>query len=283
MKSFFFFPVALLLILTACNSAAKSGAEKVVNDFYAALKTEDTTKIKQFYPEFEKLGGYNKSDKIEILETEENDKGQIEVKIKNSFTNIKGKKFTQEITYICKENPKKTGSYLIADSKGIYDFSETREYQFAVQTGFIPKKNELTDQEKAAKILKSQELLELLFEQKIESLRKEIVIENWGWEYGYVETYANGHGTVVNRSKEDFGTLKFSLTFVGQDGNITQTDEGYLGYDTLYSGQSRDFTTTTSEIGPATKAYIQVQYDSYELLDKIYAQQYKGNEFRLLK
>ncbi|MCE3295228.1 MAG: hypothetical protein K0R65_942 [Crocinitomicaceae bacterium] len=282
MKYFLFFPLIALLALTACNSAGKQASEKTVQDFYAALRKEDSTKIKQFYPDFEKLGGYYKSEKIEILSTEENE-GFIEVKVSNSFTNLNGEKFDQEITYLCKENKKKPGSYIIADSKGIYAFDETREYQFAVQTGFIPKKNDLTDQQKAAKILKSQDLLEILFKEKMESLRKEVVIENWGWEYGYTETYANGHGTVVNRSNEDFGTLKFQLTFVAQDGSVTKTDDGYLGYDTLRSGASRDFTTISSDIGNAVKAYIQIEYDSFELLEKIYAARYKGNEFRLLK
>ncbi|MGV3631435.1 MAG: hypothetical protein ACO1O6_09515 [Bacteroidota bacterium] len=283
MKQFFFLSLLMLFVLSACNSAEKKASEQVVTDFYAALKTEDTLKIKQFYPDFEKLGGYNKSSKIEILESKENAAGLMEVKIKNSFTNIKGKKFEQEITFICKEDPKNAGKFLIADSRGIYDFAETREYEFAAATGFIPRKNELTDQEKAKKILQSQELLEVLFKEKMEALRKEIVIENWGWEYGYDNTHANGHGTVVNRSKEDYGTLNYVLTFVAQDGTVTKTDEGYLGYDTLYSGKSRDFTTMTSEIGNAVKAYIQVEYDTYELLEKIYAHKYKGNEFRLLK
>ncbi len=109
------------------------------------------------------------------------------------------------------------------------------------------------------------------------------MIENWGWEYGYVKTYADGHGKVVNNSKDDFETLKFALTFVDDDGTVTQTDDGYLGYDKLDAGKSRDFTTLTSNIGNATKAYIQVQFDTYDLLESIYNNSYSGNEYKLIK
>lgn len=282
MKQYLLFPLFALFLFSACNSGDKKASEKTVRDFYAALKQEDTLKIKSFYPDFEKLGGYYKSDKIEILSTDETDDGQMEVKVKNSFTNLKGKKFSQEISFFCQKNPKKPGGFIISDSKGIYGFDETREYQFALQTGFIKPENELTDQETAAKILKSQHLLEILYKEKMEALRKEVVIENWGWEYGYDNTHANGHGTVVNRSNEDFGIVKYTLTFVDSQGGITQTDDGYLCYDTLRKGESKDFTTMTSQIGAATKAYIQIQYDTYELLEKLYEAKYKGNEFRLL-
>lgn len=282
MKQYLFFPLLSLLLLSACNSAEKRASEKTVQDFYAALKQEDSTKIKSFYPDFEKLGGHYKSNKIEILSTEETENDLIEVKIKNSFTNLKGKKFNQEISFFCKENSKNPGSFIIHDSKGMYGFDETREYQFAVQTGFIKPENELTDQEIAGKILKSQQLLEVLYKEKMEALRKEVVIENWGWEFGYDNTHANGHGTVVNRSNEDFGILKYTLTFVDNQGAVTQTDDGYLCYDTLRKGESKDFTTMTSNIGAATKAYIQIQYDTYELLEKLYEAKYKGNEFHLL-
>lgn len=283
MNKFFFLSIIFLMALAACNGKQKAASHKTVTDFYKALKQGDSLEMKKHYPDFEKLGGHYKSDWFTILQTEETEDGLMEVRIKNNFKNIAGEKFKQEIRFYCKEDPKKPGKFIIKDSKGLYGFKESREYQFAVKTGFIQTKNELTDQETAAKILKSQELLEVLFKEKIESLRKEIVIENWSWEYGYVNTYANGHGRVVNRSNEDFRTLKYSLTFVDDEGKITKTDEGYLGYDTLKAGTSRDFTTMTSDIGGAVKAYIQVQFDTYELLDQIYDAKYSGNEYRLLK
>jgi hypothetical protein len=271
----------LLFAVFACNSAEKKASEQVVQDFYKALKTEDSLQIKKYYPAFEKLGGFYKSDKITIKEVSVLENQKYSVTIQNFFKNIKNKKFEQEITFICQKD--KNDNMIIVDSKGIYGFDETREYNFAVQTGFIPKKNQLTDQEIAAKILKSQELLELLFKEKIESLRKEVAVENWGWEYGYDNTHANGHGKVVNNSNEDFSTLKYTLTFVAADGNVTKTDEGYLIYDKLKSGESKDFTTMSSQIGNAVKAYIQIQFETYELLEQIYKGKYSGNEFHLVK
>lgn len=268
-------------LLIACNSKEKKAAEQSVQDFYQALRKVDSLKIKTFYPDFEKLGGYYKSNKIEIKEVEASDNDVYIVKIENSFKNGFGSKFKQEISFFCKASP--SGKFQIQDSKGLYGFSESKEYLFATQTGFIKKKNDLTDQEIASKILKSQDLLELFFKEKIESLRKEVVIEDWGWDYGYVKTYADGHGKVVNNSNEDFGTLKYTLTFVADDGSITKTDDGYLGYDTLKAGTSRDFTTLSSGIGNATKAYIQIQFDSYEILEQIYNGKYAGNEVHLLK
>lgn len=270
--------LAVLFTLFACNSAQKKQAEENVTAFFKALKTDDTTAIIKHYPKFNDLGGHYKSDRIEILSTEINDKGQAEVTVQNHFKNIKGKVFSQKITLICSQNNAK-----IVDSRGIYDFSETDEYQFAVKAGFIPKQNNMSDLEIVAKINASQKLIELLFKEKMEQLRKEVVIENWGWEYGYVKTYADGHGTVINNSNQDFQTLKFTLTFVAQDGSITKVDDGYLGYEELKKGQKRDFTTLTSDIGNATKAYIQIQFDSYELLKQIYAANYAGNEYKLIQ
>lgn len=271
-----------VLALTSCNGAAKKASEQCIKDFYAALKKDDSTAIKQVYENFDQLGGFYKSSKIEFKNFESLDDGIYDVEVLNHFTNIKGKKFSQTIHFLLKADKKNTDKMLIVDSKGLTGFAEEKAYQFAVNTGFIDKKADLSDQEIAKSIKKSEKLLEIYFKELNESLRKEVVIENWGWQYGYVKTYADGHGRVVNRSKHDFSTIKFTLTFVDAAGNVTKTDEGYLVYATLKAGESSDFTTLTSDIGEATKAYIQLHFDTYELLEMIYAKKYKGNEAKLV-
>lgn len=274
--------LVLVLLLGSCNGAAKKASEQTIKDFYAALRKDDSTAIKKYYENFDKLGGFYKSSSIEFKNFEALGEGKYDMEVLNHFKNIKGAKFSQTIHFLLKEDKASPDKVLIYDSKGLTGFKEERAYQFAVNTGFIDEKKELSDQEIARGIKKSEKLLEIYFKDLNESLRKEVVIENWGWEYGYVNTYADGHGKIVNRSKHDFSTLKFTLTFVDAAGNVTQTDDGYLVYAELKAGESSDFTTLTSDIGKATKAYIQIQFDTYELLDMIYSRKYKGNEVKMI-
>lgn len=263
--------------LFSCNGKQKAAAEKTVRSFFTAVSKEDKAQMNQFYPAFDSIGGYYKSSRIDIKETNVLDNGRIEVKVKNYFTNIKGTNFDQEITLFLEPSAANKEEYKIVDSKGIMDFSEVQEYQFAVKTGCIPAKNELTDLQVTEKMKQSGELL-LSYGKKIfDNLKKEVVISGWSWDLQY--GYANGRGKVINNSKQTFSSLKYVLSFRDDAGNEIATDDGYLSYEEVAPGQTKEFTTITGNVDGATVAYITVKFDTQEIMDYILAGNYTGNEY----
>ena len=110
-------------------------------------------------------------------------------------------------------------------------------------------------------------------------LKSEVKITDWQWESGYGGS-AHGKGIVKNNSAYDIPKLKYKITYKDRNANEITSDDGYITYDKLNSGNSKAFTFYTSYVGNAQKASIDIDIDTDFLLECVSKADYKGTEYK---
>jgi hypothetical protein len=254
-----------ITLLFSCNShkKEKAAATSIVMEFYKHLKSEDLNKAKLVYPKFGNFGLYYKSDSGQIKDVIIIDDSTAFVKTTNHFTNGFGKKFSRDIDfYLTLQKDSTNSKYLIMDTKGLAGYDGEELIQFAKSTGCITSKDTM-DSDVIRKLLKADTLQMLLCSQIQGTIRKECKVTNWSWETGWGGS-ASGKGFVFNGSKYSIPTPQYIISYKVGSTTVTQ-EEGYLSYDVLYPGQSKDFTFYTSYVGGATRASIELYVEPEKL------------------
>lgn len=282
MKKIFTF--SILFILVACNGAKKEAAEKVVRQFYKANSENNDSLMKELYVDFAEIRNRFKSNSIEILDRSVNSLGQVEIKVKNKFTNIKGVKFDQEIRLILEERPKDSGKFKIVDSYNVGDFSDDESYLFAVKTGFLKKKNSLSDMEISTILTKSDAfMLDEMKELYLDVVQK-VKVKDWTWKLDdYSKTYVTGSGKIENKSSLSFPLVKGLITFYNAKDQLTKSLDYYLIFDTLYPGEEKEFNVYTTGVADANFAKIKLTMDEKLFKKTILEKKYSGKEASLFK
>lgn len=278
-KALFALIIILSVVITSCSGKRKELAENVTKEFFAAIKADNDIKLKELYPDLDKISSYYKSDEIVIKETKILDNKDVCVTVKNTFTNGFGKKFDKEISLFLKEEENNNDIFKIYDSKGLSGFEEKDEYKFAVKTGIIEKNTDLTDQQIAQKFeIASKMVAKYSFETLIQ-LRSEVAITSWNWETGYGGS-ASGKGIVKNNSTFSIPSLKYKVTYFDRNDNEITSDNGYVSYDKLEPGSSKSFTFYTSYVGNASTAQIVLDFDFEMIYKYLINKNYTGKEYQ---
>ncbi len=272
--------IALIgLLLFSCNNDKKL-AQKTVVDFFTAIKNENEEEMINIYPDFINIDTYYKSDTISIKDIKLKN-GLIEVIIENNYKNSFGRSFSQNIElYLKYDDSINKENLKIYDSKGIRNYNEDDKYLFAIKTGCINKKTDITDQSISKKLKIADELLMNYSIDLLLKLKKEVKIITWSWESGYGGS-ASGKGIVKNNSDFDIPSLKFIVKYFDKNENEITTDEGYVDYNMIASGSSKSFTFYTSYIGNASSASISTKFDDDMIMKYILQKSYNGNEYSL--
>lgn len=271
--------ICIISIITVGCNQNKKLAEQTTKDFFEAIKNSNDDKILELYPEFINIDTYYKSDSIIIKEIESNNE-DVKVKVENKFKNGFGKSFTQSIELYLKPDSLNSKVLKIYDSKGIRNYFDDDDYQFALNTGCIDKKADITDQEIAVKLKIAKEMIIAYSVDVLIELKKDVKVTKWSWESGYRDS-ASGKGIVINNSGFDLPNLKYIVTYYDYNGNQVTSDDGYVTYDTFYAGTSKSFTFYTSYVGNAKSANISLTFDDEMIIKYVSKKKYEGNEYDL--
>lgn len=269
--------IALLIItlFTSCESKKiKKEAENQTKQFFGYLKQSDEERLKQLYNGFENFETFYKSDSASIKSSSFED-GIAIVEVKNSFTNGMGKYTNKEILFFFRKDS--IGKLKLIDSKGLTDFSEKNEYKFGVKTGCITKAD-TTDQQILTSLKKSHELLLDKGVDVLVELMRDVRVTKWSWETLYSGS-ASGHGIVVNNSRFDIPSLKYTVTFKSSSGSVITTEKGLVSYDEILAGGSTSFSFYSSYTGGATIASIELNFDDDLILNYLAEKKWTGKEY----
>jgi hypothetical protein len=270
--------LAITCVLFGCGRDERLiQSEYVVTAFFNSISNEDEDKMSTYYPGFELFSRYYKSDSIDIMETKFVDDTIISVKVKNHYTNGLGKKTTKDMEIYL--HPDSTGlDYVILNSKGLTDHKESEYFQFAVSIGCI-KDDDTTDLQKIL-ALRNVELYSVgLKYDLLAELKEDVEIVEWSWKTGYGKS-ASGDVIVKNNSGYDIPNIKYKLWYYSRGGDLITTDNGYVTYDILYSGQSKSFSFYTGYVGNAKSASVTLDFDLDMILKYILNADYKGTEYQ---
>lgn len=274
----------ILFLVISCNTAKKEAAEKVVRQFYKANAENNDSLMNEIYIDFNEIRNRFKSNSIEVLERSVNSSGQVEIKIKNRFTNIKGVKFDQEIRLIVDEIPKDSGKFKIVDSYNVGDFSDDESYLFAVKTGFLKKENTLSDMEISTILTESDALMLEEMKALYLDVVQKVKVNDWTWKLDdYSKTYVTGSGKIENKSTMSFPLVKGLITFYNANDQLTKSLDYYLIFDTLYPGEEKEFNVYTTGVADANFAKIKLTLDEKLFKKAILEKKYSGKEARLFK
>lgn len=269
---------SLSVIIIGCNEGKKL-AEQTTKDFFNAIKNNNEEKMLELYPEFVNINTFYKSDTITFNEIKSLN-NKFKVVLENKFKNGFGKSFTQSIELYLKYDSLNPKILKIYDSKGIRSYSDDDDYQFALNTGCIDKKTDITDQEIALKLKTAKEMIIDYSVDILIELRKDVKVTKWSWESGYSDS-ASGKGIVVNNSNFDLPNLKYNVIYYDYSGNQVTSDDGYVTYDTFYAGTSKSFTFYTSYVSNAKSARISLTFDEEPIIKYVTKKEYKGDEYKL--
>lgn len=263
-----------LILLTSCESSRlKKEAEAKAKQFFTSLKQGDEKKLKEIYKDFGKLESYYKSDSAVITSTYFKD-DITTVSVHNRFTNGLGKLNERDILLFFKKDS--TGNLVLYDSKGLTDFSEKNEYKFGSKTGCISP-NDTTDQQI---ILALEKTNKVFMEKAVDvylELKKDIRVTDWSWETLYSGS-ASGKGIVVNNSRFNIPTLKYTVTFKTRSGDPITTDKGTISYDPIPAGGSTSFSFYSDYVGGASIASIELNFDDDLIFNYLAGEDWTGKE-----
>lgn len=266
-----------ILFIVGCNNPKKKkNAAIQVRNFYSAVQSGDEEKMVKLYPGLAFLDSYYKSDTSVIRNVSVLENNTIIVKTTSQYTTGLGVKNKQNIDFYLMPDSLDKFSYRIVDSKGLTSYEENPIFKFGTKTGCISS-SDTTDMQIALKLIRAELFMDLkILEVKLE-LMQSVTIVDWNWESGYAGS-ASGNGIVKNNSDFNLPKLKFTINYKDRNGNVITSDDGYVTYDTFYSGQSKSFTFYTSYVGDASKASLLLQFDDELIKNYLVDDEYSGNE-----
>lgn len=264
-----------MVVMTGCSdSKLRNEATTASTEFFAAIKNGDTELAGKLYAGFGELPSYFKSDSITIREVLVMDTLVVS-KVRNYFTNLGGKKTERDIDlYFAREKDK---PLVLVDSKGMSDFKENEDHQFAVSTGCIDTRSDTLDQRICERLKLANDLLVAKTVDLWLELRLGCVVENWSWESGYAGS-ASGKGIVVNNTTYQIPRVKYKITYKDRAGSLITTDDGYVTIDALEPLGSKSFTFYTSYVGNAQTASIELVFDDELMMDYVKKAKWTGSE-----
>ena len=264
-----------VVMLTGCTtSKLRHDATMASKEFFSAIKSGDTERATALYAGFAELPSYFKSDSISVREVLVMDTLVVS-KVRNYFTNLAGKKSERDIDlYFAREKDK---PLVLVDSKGLSDFKENDDYQFAVSTGCIDTRADTLDQRVCAQLKMANDLLVAKAVDLWLELSAGCVMDTWSWESGYRGS-ASGKGIVVNNTTYRIPRVKYKITYKDRAGSPITTDDGYVTYDALEPLGSKSFTFYTSYVGNAQKASIELVFNDELLMEYVRKAKWTGNE-----
>ncbi len=262
-SSHYLIPLCSLFLFSGCTeSKLKEQASTTALQFFQAVRNEDADKALALYPRFDNFETYYKSDSAIVKGVTHQDSLFI-VTVHNHFTNGLGKKTEKTIYLVLKPVDEK--SMTIVNSSGLSDFTAEDTYSVGLGTGCLTTSDTL-DQSillgmNKASAIKVDQAVDLLLK-----LRKGCVVSDWTWETGYAGS-ASGKGIVTNLTGFSIPRLKYKITFKDGGGNAITEDDGYVSVDPIQDGSSKSFSFYTSYVGNASKASIELDFDSDLLLE----------------
>lgn len=264
-----------MVMMSGCSdSKLRNEATMASTEFFSAIKNGDTERAGNLYAGFGELPSYFKSDSISVREVIVMDTLVVS-KVRNFFTNLAGKKSVRDIDlYFARE---KDNPLVLVDSKGMSDFKENEDHQFAVSTGCIDARSDTLDQRMCERLKLANDLMVAKAVDLWKELRLGCVVENWSWESGYAGS-ANGKGIVVNNTTYRIPRVKYKITYKDRAGSMITTDDGYVTYDALEPLGSKSFTFYTSYVGNAHTASIELVFDDELLIDYVKMAKWTGSE-----
>lgn len=269
----------LVVVLFSCTSSKKKKiAEGIVSNFYSAVQVEDEKTMFSLYPGIVNLDSYYKSDSSKILESEFYEGKNIRVKTRNYYTNGYGKKFTNQIIFYLTPDSLNDLNYSILDTKGLCGYDDNKTFEFARKIGLL-ELDDTSDQIISIKLDIAESFLEKKNSELYLELLRDVEIVQWSWQSGYASS-ASGKGIIKNNSSYNLPDIKYEITYYDRYDNTTTTDDGYLLYDGIKSGQSKSFTFYSSYIGNASKASLNLVFDTDKLKDFLLEKDYTGDEFQ---
>lgn len=262
--------LCLLVMFLFFSCGYKEQAKVVVQDFFTAVKNEDSERMADLYPEVTNLRSTYKSDTIVIKEIRSIDEDKYQVSLTSKYTNGIGKTKTIDIEVYAE--PKEEGSpskgYIIYDTKGFASSGDDDVYKFAKRKGYV-KDTSMTDQQVAGKLAEaSAELVELARKFRV-YLQENVTITHWEWEKMHYSSMAQGNGVVKNNTDYTIPSLKYIVTFYKSDGSEITQESGYVTYSELAPYRMESFSFMSSYVGDASRANISLTFDPEFLMSVV--------------
>jgi hypothetical protein len=274
MKIFKFAAIATIALLAhSCGKPEKvENAEKVVAAFFKALKNSDSATLKTLYPDFSKLPAFYKSDTI-VIKGYDRNKGNIDIEVQNSFTNIKKEKFSQIITMVVSGDE---NNMRILDSRGLCNFKGQDLYDFGTKTGCVSKDTTLSDQTIVKQMEKAEKFMLVKAKELIQELKDSVPVTELQTKelFGYV----SGTARMTNHSPYPLYFVKYEITLSNSQGNELKREDGYATVDTLAPGQDKQITFFIQPPEGTSHLDLRLVYDNYFLLECLASKKWTGKE-----
>ena len=287
MKNNWFKIFVWVFMLSACGGGQQTeklneeAVTKTVNDLFDAIKLESESRMALAYPDITELPSYYKSDKVIINKIEALKDKKAKVSVTNEFTTGLGKLVTRDIVLYLQPDSLDVDEYVVYDSEGLcgWDSRENNTYRYALKTGCINEREDVTDQQRALKMVDAQEMMLVdAFEMYLE-LMVDVTFKVIEYDKPYYSSYVSGEAKCINNSKYDIPKLKYTISYYNYQDELITDDEGYVTYDMLKAGRTRSFSFSTRCPESVWRISILPEFD-VELIEKFIADKdYTGNEY----
>jgi hypothetical protein len=257
--------------LIACEpSKLKKEAEGKANHFFSYFKQGDKKKLVEIYRDFGRLETFYKSESASISAYSFKD-NLATVSLHCRFTDALGKLNERDILLFFRKDS--YGQLFLYDSKGLMDFSEKIDYKFGVKTGCILP-NDTSDQQIVSALEKNRKVFVDKVADVYIELKKDVRVTDWRWE----TLSASGKGIVVNNSRFDIPSLKYTVTFMSSSGTPITTYKGKISSDTILAGRSTSFSFNSANVVGVSTASIVLNYDDDLIFSYLASKGWTGKE-----
>ena len=156
-----------MLMFSACGGGQQTeklneeAVTKTVEELFDAIKLESESRMALAYPDIIELPSYYKSDKVTINEIVALNDKKAKVSVTNEFTTGLGKLVTRDIILYLQPDSLDVEEYIVYDSEGLcgWDSRENNTYKYALKTGCVNEREDVTDQQRAVKMVAAQDMM----------------------------------------------------------------------------------------------------------------------------
>lgn len=267
-------------ICSACNPINKEAVTTTTNQLFDAIKLDSESRMVEVYPDVKKLPSYYKSDKIAIKEIQSIGDKKAKVEVESEYTTGLGKLVTTNIILYLKPDSFDAEKYIVYDSEGLcgaWNHKENNKYKYALKTGCIDEKVDITDLQRAEKMKAAGSMFMVETFSTYLKLMTEIKFELI--DYDASRYSVSGKARCINNSEYDIAKINYTIKCLDMGDDVIGEDDGRVTYDVIKAGRSKVFSFYCRTHGYSWDYKFVPDFDFDEVERIVAEKDYTGHEY----
>ncbi|MGL4293509.1 MAG: hypothetical protein ACRCSQ_08035 [Bacteroidales bacterium] len=270
----------VLILIQSCADGSRNRVEEQAVEFMEAYRGQDIARMRLLYPAIDNIDVFVASDTSFVSHViPMSREGEFQVEVVSIYMTENNTPEVQNVMLFFEPIDSKRKGYRIYDSKGIASWNNYPHSQFAVETGCIDPRADMTDQQATYRLRVAKDLLFYFSKLMYKELEENIHLTQTHI-LDHQNQHAKGKAVVENASDYTLPDLKYVIVYYDDQDQKIGEEGGWVTQSPIESGQVVAFEFETSYDKQATTADFKLDFDLELILQFVLNDDiYNGSEY----